>query len=338
MRLRMVALAALGALVLTTSATACSRSADAAGCGNVAAAADASDALPDSLRVGVANNIAMAAPLTTLSSLGVANTQTSTASTPEELRTNFIAGNYDVAAMPINIAANLCAQGVDLALVGAVSGNIVYLMGPAGTTVESLRGQQLHIPFKNDILDLITQRVLAEAGLSFTGDHPDVELVYHPTPLDVATGLTSGAMQYAVLPEHLASTVGSATPNAVKAASMQDLWSQYTGARTLPFAGFIVRGEMVRKYPKLIPALQAQLLGSTVSVLANPSLGATSIGGVIPVPPEVIAPILPTMRPTYLPAQSAEADVKALYSSLLSAVPDSIGGELPPESFYLPQQ
>ncbi len=313
---------------------ACSTAA-ATGCGDTAPAGDAIAGLPDTLRVGLANNVAMAAPVTELDRLGVADTEVATASTPEELRTNFIAGRYDVAAMPINIAANLCAQGIDLALLGAVSGNIVQLVGPAGTTLDSLRGQTVHVPFRNDILDLVTRQILDGAGLRYDGASPDVTLEYHPTPLDIASGLASGAMTYAVLPEHLSTVVTATVPGTVKAIGLQDAWTEQTGAATLPFAGFVIRGELARTRPDLVDALQANLVSSVIAVSSAPASGAQAVARQIPVPADVVAQVLPGMRPVYLPGADARADVDRLYASLLETVPESVGGQLPPDGFYL---
>jgi len=138
---------AAAAGVLIAGLVSCGSDEAATACGTAPAGGDPVPGLPDTLNVGVANNIAMAVPLTRLDDLGIAETTVSTASTPEELRTNFIAGRYDLAAMPVNVAANLCAQGIDLVLVGTVSGNNVQLMGPEGTTLDDLRGQVVHIPF-----------------------------------------------------------------------------------------------------------------------------------------------------------------------------------------------
>ncbi|NLU84822.1 MqnA/MqnD/SBP family protein [Rhodococcus sp. HNM0569] len=277
----------------------------------------------------------MAAPLTRLDSVGITDTSLTTASTPEELRTNFITGRYDVAAMPINIAANLCAQGIDLALVGAVSGNIVHLMGPAGTTLESLRGQTVHVPFENDVVDLVTRQLLGAAGLTYEGENPDVTLAYHPTPLEIATGLADGSMQYAVLPEHLSTVVSQTAPSTVKAASLQDLWVEHTGSATLPFAGFVVRGELVRQYPDLVGALQSSFVTSVMGVVSDPAAGARAIAERVPVPEDVVAKVLPGLRPTYLPAKDTRPDVERLYGSLLDTVPESVGGSVPPDGFYL---
>ncbi len=324
------------ALSLTAAAalSACGTSDDTVTCGTGSAAGEVQQGLPSSLNVGVANNIAMAAPLTDLDGLDVDAIEIGTASTPEELRTNFIAGRYDVAAMPINIAANLCAQGIDLELVGTVSGNIVYLMGPEGTSLDDLRGKTVHIPFRNDIIDLVTQQVLGSAGMTFEGPDADVRLEYHPTPLDIATGLTSGSMEYAVLPEHLATVVAGATGDIVKAQSMQDLWNEQTGATALPFAGFVMRGEITRQYPDLVDALQTNLLGSVIGVVSDPTTGAVEIADVVPIPADVVGKVLPGLRPTYLPAAEGRADTELLYRSLLDSVPDSIGGELPADGFY----
>ncbi|MFD6855742.1 ABC transporter substrate-binding protein [Rhodococcus sp. NPDC060090] len=320
--------------VATMLLTACGTDDDTSACGAETPVSGADSGLPDSLNVGVANNVAMAAPLTRLDDLDIATTSTRTASTPEELRTNFIAGNYDLAAMPINIAANLCAQGIDLVLVGTVSGNIVHLMGPEGTALDDLRGHTVHIPFQNDIIDLVARQIFDSAGMTYDGENPDVTLQYHPTPLDIATGLTSGSMQYAILPEHLSTVVAGASDSVVEAQSLQDLWVEQTDASSLPFAGFVLRGEVARAYPDLVGALQTNLLGSVIEVVSDPQRGAVAIADIVPIPADVAGQVLPDLRPTYLPAAEGRTDTELLYESLMTTVPDSIGGEMPADGFY----
>jgi len=325
---------AAAAGVLIAGLVSCGSDEAATACGTAPAGGDPVPGLPDTLNVGVANNIAMAVPLTRLDDLGIAETTVSTASTPEELRTNFIAGRYDLAAMPVNVAANLCAQGIDLVLVGTVSGNNVQLMGPEGTTLDDLRGQVVHIPFPGDILDLTMQQILDSAGLTYDGENPDVTIEYHPTPLDIATGLTSGSMTYAVLPEHLATVVADTSDSVGKAVGLEQLWTERTDATALPFAGFVLRGELARTHPDLVAALQANLVSSVVSVVSSPARGAAEVAARIPVPADVVGRVLPGLRPVYLPAAEGRADTELLYSSLLETVPASVGGELPADGFY----
>ncbi len=305
------------------------------GCGERAPSSGQLSGLPQKLTVGVANNIAMAAPLTRLDSLAINETALRNASTPEELRVNFIAGRYDVAAMPINVAANLCARGVDVALLGTVSGNIVYLMAPPGTTLDDLRGKTLHVPFRNDIVDLMTRQILTGAGIGFGGTDGQAALTYHPTPLDIATGITAGEMTYAVLPEHLATVVADTSSGTVKAISLQDLWVEQTGADALPFAGFVVRSELADRYPDLVNALQANFVGSVADVRANPVDGAAAIAAVIPVPVDVTAAVLPSLAPVFTPASTGRSDTEQLYRALMRHEPEAVGGAMPPSPFYL---
>src|SRR5690606_35786841 len=123
---------------------------------------------------------------------------------PDVLRGMLTSGQSDITAVPTYVGANMYNKGVDVHMLAVVVWGLLHVIGPDGTepSWDSLRGETIMLPFKNDMPDLVFQ-YLAKANGMTIGE--DFQVEYYAQPPEVVAHLAAGTGTWAVLPEHTAS-------------------------------------------------------------------------------------------------------------------------------------
>lgn len=258
--------------------------------------------------------------------------------TPDELRARISSGQADISAVPTYVGANLYNKDVDIKLLNTLIWGILYVIGPDGETFnwDELKGKTIHVPFKNDMPDLVFRYLLKENGLT----EADINIEYTATPQEVVQLLAAGKAQYAILPEHTASlAVAKAKQSGQdlqKIGSLQDEWAAATGkAPRIPQAGIIASGALVNEHPEFVETFQQQLKASIEMLKTNPAESATMIAKYQEgLEPQFIENLLPYLNIEFVTAQEAKEELEFFFEQLASLSPDIIGGKLPDNAFY----
>lgn len=150
---------------------------------------------------------------------------------------------------------------------------LVYVVSPdpALTTIASLKGKRLALPFRNDTPDILMQRLMQEAGMAAA----DVEVVAAANPIEAVQLLLTGRADAGILPEPAgamaemrAAQEGRAMHRTI---DMQAEWAKITGlGPSIPQAGLGVTQAFIDAAPEAAAALQAALVATLPQVLADP--------------------------------------------------------------------
>lgn len=307
------------------------------------APAPAAAAELETLRIRTVDNLALQLPFTRLMARNTlaplaGRVEVGSVRNPDEIRALLTSGSVDVITLPTNVAANLSNRGIDVRLLGVVEASLLRIVGPVGgrLTWRDLRGQSVAVPFRGDAPDLIFRRLARRNGLN-----PDRDLAlsnFAQVP-EVVSALVSGRARYAVLPEPAATlAVSQAAAAGLRLAPRMSLggeWRRATGGGSLPQAGVAVTGALVKSHPRLVAALQRELQRTTAAYSANPGAAGRVLAPVSGLSPEATRVIVSRLRPRYVPAPAARADLTRYFRVLGAAAPESIGGRLPDGSFYV---
>lgn len=286
-----ILLAATGSLTLT-------------GCSGTTTQTAGDSYRPDTLRLGVVSQVGMALPLARvaldkgLQEL-VPNMVVRRASSPTELRTNFLSGRYDIATMPTNVAATILRRGGDIVMLGAMDLRMVYLLGTHGPqTWSELVGAHVHIPFKGDALELTFRRLARAKGVE-SGMH----YTFYPAPMALPMGFGTGDISYAVLPEHLATVVENSYDGVhsditvTRLVDVAEDWKATFHQQIFPVGAIVMRGELVRQQPELVARL-LQVLQGTTGVVSEEL--AREVAEISDVPVDMVRRVVPGMEPRFL--------------------------------------
>lgn len=109
---------------------------------------------------------------------------------PDELRAGLTSGSIDLSVVPVQAAANLYNRGFPLKLANIMTEGLLYIVSskPEITSLGSLKGQKLAVPFRGDTPDIILGQLLQHAGLD-----PDVDIEKQDAGTPIEAMLTAMA-------------------------------------------------------------------------------------------------------------------------------------------------
>lgn len=297
----------------------------------------------DQLRILHPQTLAFSAPFDLIDPEGelgavASKVSSGTWATPDVVRTALVNGDVEVAAVPTYVGANLYNRDVDVRLTAVVVWGLLWLIGPDGQPGdwESLRGQTVMVPFRNDMPDLIF-RYLAEANGMKPGE--DFTIEYYAQPPEIVGRLLQGSGTWAVLPEHVATIVlNQAGANGRKLDRVMDLQSEWADATGLspriPQAGVVMPGRLVDDRPDVVGAVLTELERTVDLVNAAQPSTLQRLSEVSGLPPETVKEIIPRMNLEVVSGAEARDELERFFEELASRSPEIIGGSLPEAGFY----
>mgnify|MGYP001184838377 CR=1 FL=1 len=299
----------------------------------------------DVLRIRHPETLAFAAPFTALSDGGplhevARKVEVDTWSTPDVLRSLLLAGRSEVTAVPTYVGANLANKGVDVRLVAVVVWGLLWVIGPDGEKAswESLRGQTVMVPFRDDMPDLVFRRLATANGLE---PGRDFTIEYYATPPEVVGRLVNGTGRWAVLPEHVATlalTKARQNGHALgRVLDLQEEWASTTGAEAprVPQAGVVMPGKLAGTRPDVVAAVLDALEESVGLVNAASPETVAELARASGLPAPLVKDLIPRLNLEVVPAAEARGELERFYKELAELNPAIIGGRLPGRSFYL---
>jgi NitT/TauT family transport system substrate-binding protein len=245
-----------------------------------------------------------------------------------------ISGEYDLAVLPINMAAKLRAAGLPLVLAAIVGDGMVSFLSadPSIRQLADLRGKEIFVAGQGATPDYLMQKLLARAGLD---PAKDLHLSYSLPYPEMAAAIAGGRIQYAVLPEPFATLALSANPKLSTPLDIDALWKAATGQASYPMTALVVNAKLAAEAPGAIRSLLAAASASIDFVKAQPAAAGllvekNEMGLKAPVAEKAI----PRSAYVFSSGRDSRQAVEALLKVFLETAPDSIGGRLPDDAFY----
>ena len=259
------------------------------------------------------------------------------AASPDLVAPKVLTGELDFAVLPTNMAAKIAASGVRYRLAALVGFGVVYVISSDDTVRgwQDLKGRSVAAVGRGSAADAAFRYLASRNGLDVDRD---LQLRYLPH-LELAQLAIAGRESLAVLPEPFVTKVLLKQPRFRVALDAQAEWERAAGAQTpLAMSALVVKAETARRYPALVKALLGRFADSTRWVNENPAEAGRLVEkhGLGFSAAEAEAAI-PRCNIRYVPAAQARPAVEAFLKVLLDAQPDSIGGRLPDDAFYLAQ-
>ncbi len=256
-------------------------------------------------------------------------------SSPDQLRTGFVAGDLDAAVMPSNVAAVLAARDVDVRIASIVDAQLLQVLGPAGTSWDGLPGAVVDVPFQGDVADLLVQQIAGANGV----DVSTVQFRYGTALPELVGAAAGGNVTHAVLPEHFATAAsiqaGANEHDLVAIIDLQEAWSDATGGFRLPQIALVVRGELADDHPDVVAALSEGVAAAVAAANADPDSAATMLADATGLPQLLLGGLLPRLQLDTRSAAEARNDLELFFGALFDANPESLGGSMPGDDLYV---
>lgn len=257
---------------------------------------------------------------------------------PDELRAGLTSGSMQLFVLPTQTAANLFNRGMDVRLVNVMTNGLLYLVSSDAslTSLPSLAGKRVAVPFRNDTPDIIFRHLLRAEEIA----EDTIDLRFTGTPMEAAQLLVTGRIDAALLPEPAASAAilkaSLGGTQLTRVIDMQAQWARTTGLPpALPQAGLGVTGAFLDAHGDVVRGVHDALAATVAEVNAAPEEAAATTASALGLPLPVIADSVRHSNLVASPAREARAVLEPVFAALAEADPDIVGGRLPSEDFYL---
>lgn len=264
---------------------------------------------------------------------------------PDQLRMMAMGGKADVLAMPSNVAANLYNRGAGVALLNISTwGSQWIVTRDAGRkTLAAFKGEEIAVPFRGDMPDIVLQLLAAKQGLD---PLRDFRIRYVPTPMEAMQLLITRRVSHALLSEPAVSLalrktqsfpVGLIAPELHRGADMQQEWGRlYQRPARLPQAGIAAVGAL-RAQPEALAAVTRAYAQSLAWCRDNAmECGRMMARHIDLLTPEAVADAIAVSQMDAVPLPQAREELEFFFGQLMARNPGLLGGKLPPAAFYTP--
>ena len=262
---------------------------------------------------------------------------------PDQLRMMAMGGKADVLAMPSNVAANLCNRGAGVTLLNVSTWGALWVVtrDAARKTLQDYKGEEIAVPFRGDMPDIVLQLLAARQGLD---PLRDFRLRYVPTPMEAMQLLITRRVSHALLSEPAVSLalrktrsfpVGLIAPELHRGADLQQEWGRlYQRAPRLPQAGIAAVGA-VRAQPQVLAAV-GQAYARSLAWCRDNALecGRMMSRHIDLLTPEAVADAIAVSLMDAVPAPQAREELEFFFGQLMARNPGLLGGKLPAAAFY----
>lgn len=262
---------------------------------------------------------------------------------PDQLRVMALGKKADVLATPSNVAANLYNRGAGITLLGISTWGALWIVtrDAQRKTIADYRGEEIAVPFRGDMPDIMLQLLAAKQGMDVKRD---LQIRYVPTPMEAMQLLITRRVRHALLAEPAVSMALRKThsfpveliaPELQRGADFQKEWGRlFARAPRIPQAGIAAVGAL-RQRPDMLAAVMQAYAQSVAWCRANPlECGRMVAARIDMLTPEAVADAIPMSQLDAVPAGAARADIDFFFAQLLAREPALLGGKQPDNAFF----
>lgn len=260
---------------------------------------------------------------------------------PDELRAILLKNEAHIVAVPTNVAANLYNRSVDIKLLNIPVWGILEIVTRDKNikTINDLKGQEIVVPFRADMPDIVLQAIIKKAGFD---PKKDFKLVYAPTPPDAMQMLILRRADNVLLAEPATSMAMRKTgsfplkliaPDIYRSINLQKEWGRVYGVEgKVPQAAVAVVGKLDANIAKRVEEEYKKALAWYKS---NPMESGFMIEKNIDFfKADAVSDSIANVQLVAKNALEAKGDLEEFFKVLLEIEPKLIGGKIPNEGFY----
>ena len=243
-------------------------------------------------------------------------------------------GDYDIAAVATNVAANLYNQtsgGVQICALNTYG--VLYIL-ENGDTIQSmadLAGKTIYATGQGANPEYVLNYLLTQNGLT-PGE--DVTVEYMDSNL-LMTEMAAGTYEVCMLPVPAVTSVLMQNSDVRTALDLTEEWNKVTDEGVLTMGCVVVRTEFAQENPEAVKAFLSEYADSISYVQENVEEASQlcETYGIV-AKAAVAAAAIPDCNLCCVTGGDIQSAIEPYYNVLFEANPDSIGGALPVEDFY----
>lgn len=254
---------------------------------------------------------------------------------PDQMVAKIVSGDAQIAALPTNLASILYNRGLPIQLAAVTNWGVMYIVGQdAGiSSWKDLKGKEIGVTGKGSTPDLLFRYFLSANGLD---PEKDVQIQYYPTPAELAQLAIAGKVSLATLPEPWVTEVIKRAPSFNILLDYQKEWQHLEGRKeSYPQSSLVVNTTLVQNNPGFVREFLKAAGASSAWVVNNPQEAGRLAHKHLFISADAALDAIPRCNLRFIESYKVKEEVEYFLGKLLSFQPQSIGGKLPDESFYL---
>lgn len=257
------------------------------------------------------------------------------AGTTNELTTNIIKGEIQIAAVPCNLASvlyNKTDGAVQLAAINTTSVLYIVETGESIQSVEDLKGRTIYSTGKGTTPEYTLNYLLRTAGID---PEKDVTIEYKSEAAEVAALLAESENAVAMLPQPYV-TVAMTQNNKLRIAlDVAAEWEKYADDKSSVVTGVVlINKKFAEENKEAVDAFLTEYAASTKYVTENVEAAAQLVEQYDIVKAAVATKAIPYCNIVFITGEEMQTKVRGYLKVLFDQEPASIGGAMPEEDFY----
>lgn len=262
------------------------------------------------------------------------------ANSPDEIAPKFLKGEFDIAALPSNLASILYNKSQGKVQVLAINTlGILYLMenGDTVKSVGDLKERTIYSSGKGAVPEYAFNYILKANGLN---PDTDLRIEYKSEHTEALAALLNDKSSLAVLPQPFATVASLKNKGLRPALDLTKEWDKASkNAKSTMITGVVVvNKDFAAKYPEKIKKFMADYKASIDYTNTNVDDAAKLIEENNIVPAAVAKKAIPQCNITYIDGSDMKDKLSGYLQVLFEANPKSIGGKIPADDFYYVQK
>lgn len=256
---------------------------------------------------------------------------------PDVLIAKMLSGEIDIATVPTNAAAIVYNKGLDYRLAATTIWGVMYGVGTDASigTIADLKGKDVYSVGKGVTPDVVARYLLQEEGID---PETEVQFQYGTPPTELAQLMVAGKVDLAILPEPFVTMVTMQNQDMKVLFDIQASFNSKVGngEQSLAQTCVVVKGALADEEPDFVNAFLKGYEQSVKWVNENPADASVLVEkhGVLP-KAKIAELAIPRLNMEYVSAEDSSEAVGAYLQVLYDFSPETIGGQMPDEGFYI---
>ncbi|MBO4869275.1 MAG: ABC transporter substrate-binding protein [Clostridia bacterium] len=256
------------------------------------------------------------------------------ATAPDQVSAQVIKGDFEIAAVPVNLAAVLYNKTDGAVKVAGVNTLGVLYMLENGSTVNSvadLKGKTIYATGQGSTPEYALRYILTKNGID---PDKDVTVQYLAEHAELATQMTAGSVTLGMLPEPNVTSVMLNNKDVRIALDLNAEWKKVSGA-DMVMGCIIVSAKFAEEHPQALKKFLEEYKASVEFANGDVDEAAAVIEAAGIVPKAAVAKkALPNCNIVLLTGKDMKTPLQGMLNVLFEAEAKSVGGKLPDDAFY----
>lgn len=256
------------------------------------------------------------------------------AGSADEVTPKLIQGEFDIAAVPANLASvlyNNTEGAVKLLAVNTLG--VIYIVekGDSVQSLADLKGKTIYATGKGSTPEYALNYILSENGIDPAAD---VTVEWKTEPTEVVQLLAQSENAVAMLPQPYVTVAQTQVEGLRVAVDLNQAWSELDNGSLFLTGVLVVRADFAEQYPDQLAAFLQEYQTSTEWVNANVPEAAQLVEKFDIVKAAVAEKAIPYCNITYLAGDEMKTAMAGYLQVLFDQNEKSVGGKLPGDDFY----